>query len=316
MKKNIKEIVNIAKELMARLSCCDICPRNCQIDRTKNQIGYCGGSMETTAYTAFKHQGEEPGISGKGGSGTIFFSGCNLRCVYCQNYRFSHTITGTNISATQLSKIMLNLEKTGADNINLVTPTHYLPQIITAVAEALINDGLDLPIVYNTSGYEKQEIITLLAPIIDIYLTDFRYADNKLALELSNASDYPQHATNSITQMYHQQKNAIYNKNGLLKSALIIRHLVLPNCLENTHQVLKWINQNTPEALVSVMFQYQPYHDAKNIPRINRPVNQREYNKVHQMVDDLEINGWVQDLNNFDQLAGAYFKPQLDDLLK
>lgn len=248
-------------------------------------------------YTSFLHHGEEPVISKEEGSGTIFFSGCNLKCVYCQNYKFSHTNEGRMLSGAELAKTMLNLQAQKAVNINLVTPTHFLPQILNALSIAQ-KDGLNIPIVYNTSGYEKKDIIEELDGIIDIYLTDIKYMNSETAKEYSNAPDYPQACRESVKEMYKQ-----------IKETLIIRHLVLPNYIEESKQILSWIKENTPKARVSLMFQYQPYFKASSCPKINRPVNRAEYAQIKAYIEDLALDGWVQDFNPREELAGPYFEP-------
>lgn len=294
--------------LNQRLKNCDICPRNCHIDRLSDQIGYCGGGKDMAVYTAFLHCGEEPAISGGGGSGTIFFSGCNLKCIYCQNYEFSQAKKGKRISAEALVDTMLGLEKEGAHNINLVTPTHFLPQILESL-ELAFKRGLEIPIVYNTSGYEKKEIIVQLKGIVDIYLTDLRYLSSELAKNYSNAEDYPAMATESIKEMYRQCPQSVW-EGDILKQGLIVRQLVLPGHIQESKNILTWIKQNTPEALPSVMFQYQPYFKASTYPEINRPINKDEYKEIKQFVEELGLEGgWIQEFKPQSDLAGVHFKP-------
>ena len=262
-------------------------------------------------YTAFLHHGEEPGISGQRGSGTIFFSGCNLKCAYCQNYRFSHSMEGTRVTSSELAKIMLSLQERGAENINLVTPTHFLPQILEALAISFQN-GLRLPLVYNTSGYETEETVAILGEIVDVYLADMRYVTPSLAERYSNAPDYPLVNQRALHKMY-RQKRTIW-EGDLLKEGLVIRHLVLPSHLDETIKVLSWINENTPKAVISLMFQYQPYFKADLYPEINRRVNEAEYEQIIKFLDGLGLEGWVQDLSSREELAGVHFKPSLEGL--
>jgi len=307
-KKN-KLATKIASSLKKRLSSCAICPRNCKINRLRGEKGYCGTDKDMMVYSAFAHHGEEPEISGQGGSGTIFFSGCNLKCIYCQNYKFSHIVAGKKVSGIDLAKIMLDLQEKGAHNINLVTPTHFLPQILDTLSLAF-KGGLNIPIVYNTSGYEKEEIIKYLEGIVDIYLTDLKYMDSSLAKQYSKAPEYSVFASRSLLEMARQVAVSLTSE-GLLKKGVVIRHLVLPNYIDESKKLLSWIKKNTPKVLVSVMFQYQPYFKAHLHSQINRPINYREYIEIKNFVEELGLKGWVQDLNTKEGLAGPYFKPNI-----
>lgn len=303
-------IDQIVDSLYQRLACCNICPRNCNINRLKGEKGYCGTDKELLVYSAFLHYGEEPGISGNNGSGTIFFSGCNLKCVYCQNYKFSHNPKREKITGSQLAKIMVKLQDKGAHNINLVTPTHFLPQILKALKTAY-SDGLKIPIVYNTSGYEKKEVISQLKGIIDIYLSDIKYFSSETGQKYSNSPDYPQFCREGIKEMYAQLKLPLW-KGDLLEKGLIIRHLALPGYIQESKDIFSWIKKNTPEALVSTMFQYQPYFKANNYPLINRPINQTEYGQIKAFVEEIGVKGWVQDFPPLESLAGPYFEPNIE----
>jgi putative pyruvate formate lyase activating enzyme len=306
--EKIKLVERVALSLNRRLSDCDICPRTCRVNRLKKERGYCGTGKEMIVYNAFLHYGEEPGISGEKGSGTIFFSGCNLKCIYCQNYKFSHTPAGKKVSADSLAEIMIGLQKKGAHNINLVTPTHFLPQILNALACAFKN-GLNIPIVYNTSGYEDPAIIRQLAGIIDIYLTDLKYLDRRLAERYSRAPNYPLFASQSLLEMNNQVKPLTRDK--LLKKGVIIRHLILPGHILKSKKLLAWIKRSVPQALVSVMFQYQPYFKASLWPGINRPINFSEYLEIKGFTEKIGINGWVQDYQPKEDMAGPYFTPNI-----
>ncbi len=306
--KKIKLAEKATSSLKKRLGNCDICPRDCKVNRLKNEAGYCGTDKNMVVYSAFAHQGEEPGISGQKGSGTIFFSGCNLKCIYCQNYKFSHTIAGKKVSEIDLAKTMLNLQKEGVHNINLVTPTHFIPQILSTLTLAFKN-GLNIPIVYNTSGYEKEEIVKHLEGIVDIYLTDLKYIETSLAKQYSNAPEYPRFATRSLLEMNRQVEPL--TSNSLLKKGVIIRHLVLPNHINESKELLSWIKKNTPGALVSVMFQYQPYFRAYLHPQINRPIDYQEYLEIKNFVEKLGLGGWVQNHNPKEDMAGPYFEPNI-----
>jgi putative pyruvate formate lyase activating enzyme len=301
-----------AELLDKRMRECNLCPRDCRVDRSAGQTGHCGAGTELVVYTAFVHHGEEPGISGVGGSGTIFFSGCSLKCVYCQNHRFSHSLEGSRVTGRELAGIMIRLQEKGAENINLVTPTHFLPQILAALSIA-IQDGLRLPLVYNTSGYEKEETIEMLNGIIDVYLADMRYITPSVAEKYSNAPDYPSVSQRSLHKMYQQKQNIWEGET--LKEGLVVRHLVLPGHSDESRKVLSWVNKNTPGAIISLMFQYQPYFKAHLYPEIDRTVNEAEYDRTRDFLKGLELEGWVQELSARDELAGVHFEPSLEGLL-
>jgi len=304
----IKSLENINNLFHKRLQNCDLCPRNCKINRLKGKIGYCGVGKEMLIYTAFLHHGEEPPISAKRGSGAIFFSGCNLKCVYCQNYKFSHLLQGRIFKEEELAKLMCDLQEKGAHNINLVTPTHVLPQIINALLLAF-KKGLNIPLVYNTSGYEKKEIIEQLSEIIDIYLTDIKYISSRLAGEYSSALNYPLFARESTLVMYDQKKTPFFHI-GQLKQGLIIRHLVLPGHNTETKAVASWVKKNTPQALLSIMFKYQPYHKAAVFPEINRRLDYHEYQEIKSFVEKIGLKGWIQHWPcQEEELAGVNFNP-------
>lgn len=306
--EKLKLATQAANSLKKHLKSCDICPRNCKANRLKEQRGFCGASQDMVIYSAFLHRGEEPGISGEQGSGTIFFSGCNLKCIYCQNYKFSHAISGKTIALAGLAKIMLNLQQQGAHNINLVTPTHFLPQILETLVIAW-EAGLNLPIVYNTSGYEKETVIKQLSGIIDIYLTDLKYLQAALAKDYSQAPQYPLFAFRSLLEMARQVKPLTTAK--LLKKGVVIRHLVLPSHIPASKALLAWIKKNTPQVLISLMFQYQPYFMAYLHPRINRLISRTEYLEIKNFVQELGLEGWVQDHSPKEDLAGPYFEPNV-----
>jgi putative pyruvate formate lyase activating enzyme len=298
--------------LYRKLQICHLCPRKCEANRPAGETGYCGAGHELVVYTAFLHHGEEPGISGAKGSGTIFFSGCSLKCVYCQNFRFSHTLDGNRVSAEDLARIMVRLQEKGAENINLVTPTHFLPWIMDGLAKAF-RQGLTLPIVYNTSGYETAETVKLLENAVDIYLADMRYVTPSLAERYSQASDYPAVNQAALRRMY-DQKITVW-EGPLLKEGLVIRHLVLPGGVDEAIRVLRWVSENTPRAVISLMFQYQPYFRASLYPEIDRRVNEEEYESVMDFLDELDLEGWAQDLSPEENLAGVHFRPSLEGLI-
>jgi len=312
----IKALQAKLEALYPRLAACDLCPRKCMVDRIAGQTGFCGATEALKVYTAFCHHGEEPVISGTRGSGTIFFSGCNLKCVFCQNYKFSHLAAGRVISCEALARIMVNLQKKGAHNINLVTPTHFLPQIIKSVIIAL-QDGLDVPIVYNTSGYECASVISQISELVDVYLPDAKYITREDACKYSGAQDYLEHNRASLLEMY-RQKNAFLQTQSTeepLARGMIVRHLVIPGLHAQSLRILSWIKEHLPEAAVSVMFQYQPYHNAQAHHEIMRRVSVEEYEAVRAHVESLGLRGWVQALESAEELAGVHFEEQLEELL-
>ena len=277
---------------------CDICPRKCNIDRTK-QIGFCG-QKKLRISKVMLHKFEEPIISGSEkdkGSGAIFFTGCNLKCVYCQNTPISHKNKGKNVSVKALVKIIKRLEKKGALNINFVTPTHFTNQIV----EALKIYKPNIPIVWNTSGYETTETIKKLKDYVDIYLVDFKYCDSEKALMYSRAKDYPEISKLAIKEMKKQQPKDIII-NNLLKKGVIIRHLILPNNTNDSLKCLDFISTEIgKDSIVSLMSQYEPRYDAVNFKEINRKITPLEYKRVVNHALKLGLkNCYTQDLSSAD----------------
>ncbi len=280
---------------------CTICPHNCKIDRKNGQVGRCK-SKDTVKIALYStHNFEEPCISGKKGSGTVFFSNCNLNCVFCQNYEISQEGKGTEITINRLAEIFLEQQEKDVENINLVTPTSYVPQIIEAIKLAR-KQGLKLPIVYNTNGYEKVETLKMLEGYIDIYLPDLKYSDNKLAKRLSKVDNYFEITTEALKEMYRQTGKAIFDDRGIMKKGMIIRHLVLPNHILNSRRVLKWINDNMNDVYVSVMAQYFPTYKAKEIEDINRKLKKEEYEQIENYLYRLNLeNGYIQELGEHEE---------------
>ena len=276
---------------------CEVCPHKCRIDRTNKQIGKCKSKDTVKVAMASVHDFEEPCISKLNGSGTVFFSNCNLKCVFCQNYEISQLGYGKEITISRLSEIFLEQQSKGVNNINLVSPTSYAIQIIEAIKIAK-KKGLTIPIIYNSNGYENIETSKLLENYIDIYLPDLKYAENELAKKYSNIDNYFEVATTAIKEMYRQVGNIKYGENGIAKKGLIIRHLILPNHLENSKKVLKWIKNNFPkEIFVSVMAQYFPTYKAKGFEDINRKLTTKEYKRMENYLYKLELdNGYIQEL--------------------
>lgn len=282
---------------------CRICPRKCGVDRTSGKTGYCRAGAKASVYSHIAHQGEEPPISGSKGSGTIFFSRCNMKCVYCQNYRFSQLDEGREVTTGELADMMLSLEKRGCHNINLVSPTHYLPQILSALEMAL-EKGLSIPIVYNTSGYELKETIKAIDGAVDIYLPDMRYSDNAMAKKYSDAPDYVDRNREAVLEMYRQTGDLVVDASGIAKKGMIIRLLALPKNVSGTIKTLGFIKDNLSKNMyLSIMSQYYPTFKSYSYPEISRSVGKGEYANV---VDEARIlglnNGWVQDApKDFDQ---------------
>ena len=272
---------------------CNYCPRKCNIDREKN-AGFCG-VRELKVSRHLLHFWEEPIISGESGSGTIFFSGCNLKCIYCQNYDISQNMKGKITTISSLCDMMKELEDKGANNINFVTPSHYVNEII----EALDKYKPSIPICYNTSSYDSVESIKRLAGYVDIYLADYKYSNNAISKLLSRASDYVEVASSAILEMRSQVNNDII-ENGLMKKGLIIRHLVLPNGVDNSKCVLNWILENLgTDTYISLMSQYTPYGLAKNIPPYDRKIKPLEYKIVTNYALKLGFfNAFVQDMES------------------
>ena len=287
---------------MQKLTTCTLCPHNCKINRQEGKKGRCKATNKVQIALYSIHQYEEPCISGQNGSGTIFFSNCNLNCIFCQNYEISQQGKGKEISIEELAKILLTQQERKAENINLVTPTSYVPQIIEAIKIAK-NKGLKIPIVYNTNSYENIETIKMLKGYIDIYLPDLKYADNLLAKKLSNVDNYFETATQAIQEMYKQVGNPILNEKGVMQKGMIIRHLVLPNYIENSKNVLNWIHENLPkEVYVSIMAQYFPTYKAKEDEKLSRKLTKNEWNEILKHINTLGIeNGYVQELGEHEE---------------
>lgn len=284
------------ESILQLLSNCKLCPRNCGADRLSGQAGYCGEPAEIFAARAALHMWEEPCLVGDTGSGTVFFSGCNLKCVFCQNHNIAVGQTGRPIPISRLSEIFLELQEKGAANINLVTPTHYIPQICLALKSAK-EKGLHLPIVYNTSGYEKAESLHLLDGLIDIYLPDFKYFSSELSSKYSFASDYFQHACLALAEMYRQTGPCRFDSQGMLKQGIIVRHLLLPGQTKDSKKILHYLHDTYGDNIwISIMNQYTPLSHVSAIPELNRRVTEAEYNRVVDYAIRLGItNAFIQE---------------------
>ncbi|WP_297420378.1 radical SAM protein [Clostridium sp.] len=298
---------------------CTLCYKNCKINRNNNQTGFCNASNNIKIARASLHLWEEPPISQGKGSGTVFFSHCNLRCVFCQNYNisqetnenvslsthgdiksqsinFTSSITGIEVSIERLSEIFLELQEKGANNINLVTPTHYVPQIIEALKIAKENK-LTIPILYNTNSYDSIETIKLLEGYIDVYLPDFKYFNDKYAVKYSNANNYAGNAAKVINEMVRQVGKPVFDSNGNMIKGVIVRHLMLPGLLFDSKKIIDYLyNTYKDDIYISIMNQYVPMFNAINHPEINKPLNPKHYDSLINYALDLGItNGFIQD---------------------
>ncbi len=305
------ELSRRVEELQSRLSRCNLCPRQCFVDRLSGKKGSCRSGSRPIIATFCVHKGEEPAISGTNGSGTIFFGNCNMSCVYCQNYQISQSPDGhlsNEIETLELAKRMIELQDLGCHNINFVSPSHFVPQMVKAVLEA-VPMGLHVPLVYNTGGYDWVETIKQLEGIIDIYLPDLRYSSERWAMRYSFAPYYVRHARAAIKEMYRQVGNLEIDGDGTAIKGLIVRHLVLPGNLAGTEESLKWLaDEVSSEVTVSVMSQYYPEHKAKGIPELARTITKEEYSAVVEVVERLGLeNGWLQEMG-----ADSSYRPDFE----
>jgi putative pyruvate formate lyase activating enzyme len=278
---------------------CDLCPRKCNVDRSV-KAGFCGTGIKPVVAKAFLHRWEEPCISGTNGSGTVFFSGCNLKCIYCQNYTISQEHFGKEISTDALRNIFFSLQQKGAHNINLVNPTHA----VTAIKESLTGtETLGIPVIYNTNGYDSMACLKLMEGLVDVYLPDIKYIQPDTAASLSNARDYFNTSSVAVLEMYRQVGAPVFHENGLIQKGLIIRHLILPGHTAESISILDWIKTNLPEDVhISLMSQYTPLYKAKLHPQLNRRITRREYDRVvnHLFKIGLE-NGYVQERDSAEE---------------
>lgn len=278
---------------------CNLCPRACGINRGAGQIGVCGQTNEIKLARAALHMWEEPCISGKDGSGAVFFSGCALHCVFCQNEGIANGDIGKTVTRERLVEIFFELREKGANNINLVTPGHFAPQIIWAINRAK-KEGFDLPFVYNTSSYENVDTIKSLEGLIDIYLPDFKYFSSELSAKYSHAKDYPEVAKAVVAEMVRQTgpcKIVDDDEDGLIKSGTIVRHLTLPNCLSDSKQVIKYLHETYGDNIyISIMNQFTPMSKLENYPELNRTITEAEYEELVDYAIDIGVNnGFIQE---------------------
>ena len=278
---------------------CTLCPRNCAVDRKNGEKGICGQTSELKVARAALHFWEEPCISGTTGSGTVFFSGCSLHCVFCQNESIANGTVGKHITIERLAEIFFELEKQGANNINLVTPGHFIPQIREALLLAK-KQGLTLPIVYNTSSYENVEALKSLDGLIEIYLPDFKYMSSELSAKYSHAADYAKVAKAAIAEMVRQTGTPVFDENGedgLIKRGTIVRHLTLPGCMEDSKEILKYLHDTYGEQIyISIMNQFTPLENVAAYPELNRKITEEEYEELIDYAIDLGVEqGFIQE---------------------
>jgi putative pyruvate formate lyase activating enzyme len=315
------ELQKRTEVLEARLADCDLCPRKCHVNRIEGEMGFCRSAALSIVSSICAHHGEEPPLSGTKGSGTVFFGNCNMRCVYCQNYQISQDrrrLRGQETNSQALAQQLIYLQDVmGCHNINFVSPSHFIPQIVRAVLEA-VPLGLKLPLVYNTSGYDSADTLKLFDGIIDIYLPDIRYADDKIAKKYSSAPDYVEHARAAIKEMHHQVGILVLDDKGIAQRGMIIRHLILPEGLAGSEESLTWLaHEVSPDVYLSVMAQYYPAHHANRFPSLARRITRAEYTRVLELLDRLGMeNGWIQALDSPDnyqpdfQREGHPFQPE------
>ncbi len=279
LKDRIERLMSILKE-------CTLCPRRCKVDRTSGETGTCDAKESVVVSSVFPHFGEEPPLVGRSGSGTIFLTHCNLRCVFCQNYDISHEGRGEEVSTEELSEYMIALKSRGCHNINFVTPTHYVPQIVKSLPGA-IEMGLDIPIVYNTGGYDSIEVIRLLDGIVDIYMPDFKFTDSEPSKKYMNAPDYPVVIKEVLREMHRQVGDLVIDSKGVAHRGLLIRHLVMPNGLSGTKEAVSFIAEElSRDSYINIMEQYHPEYKAHKYPELKRRITTEEYMEAVRLAKD------------------------------
>ncbi|MGO9480313.1 MAG: radical SAM protein [Candidatus Kryptoniota bacterium] len=307
------ELERRIESLYGMLSSCNICPLDCRVDRKEGQIARCYSRYLPIVSSFCPHFGEEPPLVGTNGAGNIFFGNCNLRCVYCQNYQISQnyrTEIENEVSFGRLAEIMLELQSKGCHNIGLVSPTHFVPQILKSLHVAIEN-GLSLPLVYNTNAYDSVDVLRMLDGIVDVYLPDLKYSYDSDGYNYSKVKEYPRFARLAIKEMHKQVgSELLLDDDGLLKRGLLIRHLVLPNDVAGTEETIRWISEELGKAVaVSIMSQYYPTNKAESITLLNRHIRESEYEKALALLDKYGLeNGWMQNFESND-----YYKPDFTD---
>ncbi|MFQ6096234.1 MAG: radical SAM protein [Armatimonadota bacterium] len=279
------ELCRRAQQAISMLASCAVCPRECRVNRLEDETGFCRTGRLAVVSSYNPHFGEEAPLVGRHGSGTIFFTHCNLGCIYCQNYDISHLGRGRETDATRLADMMLGLQEIGCHNINFVTPTHVVPQLLEALDIAAAR-GLRVPLVYNCGGYESIEILRLLDGVFDIYMPDAKYADPDVAKRLSDAPDYPEVMRAAITEMHRQVGDLQVDERGVAVHGLLVRHLVLPNGLAGTRDIMRFLASLSENTYVNVMAQYRPCYRAHAVPEVNRGPTREEFREAVQMALD------------------------------
>lgn len=294
---------------MDAVKLCNMCPRECNVDRGLGKIGFCKVPNQIKVSRAALHFWEEPCISGEEGSGAVFFSGCNLRCVYCQNRKIAEGVYGREITVDRLAAIFLELQDKGANNINLVTPSHYVLQIIETLNLAK-ERGLKLPVVYNSSAYEKVRTLQLLEGYVDVYLPDFKYMDKGLSTKYSAAENYSEVAKRAIEEMVRQVGKPKFDEHGILQKGVVVRHLVLPGCVWDSKEVIRYLHSTYKnDIFISILSQFTPMKGLNKYPEINRKVSEKEYEEVVDFAIDIGVeNGFIQE----GDVAEESFIPDFD----
>ena len=296
------ELGKRADSLIKRLYNCAICPRSCHVNRIENEQGFCRSGQLASVSSYCDHHGEEPALSGTWGSGTIFFNHCNLQCKYCQNHQISQGDANQSqlLKSKELAAIMLHLQNNlQCHNINLVSPSHYVPQILEALSHA-IPGGLHIPLIYNSNGYDALDTLKMLDGVIDIYLPDIKYSSDLYANKFSRCSNYVETSRKAIKEMYRQAGNLVTDESGIAQSGLIVRHLILPNDVAGSVDSLRWLAHDiSADVTVSIMAQYYPCHLASQEPLVSRKISREEYNRVAETVNELDLeNGWFQEMDS------------------
>jgi putative pyruvate formate lyase activating enzyme len=293
-----------------QLEKCESCPRRCGVNRLEGTTGFCGVGPGIQISHAGLHFGEEPPISGTKGSGTIFFSGCNLRCVFCQNYQISQEFQQgrtRTLTADELASEILMLQDKGAHNINFVSPSHMIFQM-TAAIQLAKSRGLVVPVLYNSNGYDSVDALRQIRGLVDIYVPDIKYMNNELGKRFSHVDDYADIVPGVLREMLHQAGHLEMDANGIAVRGLLVRHLVLPGCLENSHQCLRFLKDLSPDINVSIMSQYSPLYKARNFPEINRPLTENEYDEITDYALELGLeNAFIQNLE-----SQSHYLPDFD----